>query len=99
MSLQKAGSRSVVAAERRPALPAYWALSSAEVVSDLESDGAGLSDAEAAKRLALYGPNRLMPRRRSGVLHELMRQFTQPIVLILIAATGLSPPMKMKLIT
>ena len=60
------------------------------MVVGLEGSNTGLTDAEAARRLALYGPNRLTPRGRTGVLHELLRQFTQPIVLILIAATALS---------
>ncbi len=71
-------------------LVAHWSMSAPDVVARLDSRAAGLTGAEAAARLETYGPNRLMPRHGSGVLLELRRQFTQPIVLILVAATMLS---------
>ncbi|WP_343938567.1 magnesium-translocating P-type ATPase, partial [Pseudonocardia zijingensis] len=51
---------------------------------------AGLSGAEAERRLAAYGPNRVvLPRGHRG-LRLLLAQFTGPTVMILIVATVLS---------
>jgi Mg2+-importing ATPase len=69
---------------------AFWAVDAAEVLAGLESDPAGLTETEAERRLATEGANRLQPRHGTGVLHELLRQFSQPIVLILLVATALS---------
>lgn len=47
----------------------------------------GLTTAEARKRLAEYGPNRLVAeRRRPPLIEWLVRPFTDPMVLLLIAA-------------
>jgi Mg2+-importing ATPase len=70
--------------------PAWWALDTAEMLRLLRSSPEGLSDAAAAQRLATDGPNRLQPRRGMGIVHELLRQFSEPVVLILLAATALS---------
>ena len=69
---------------------AWWALDTAEMLRRLGSSPDGLSDADAAKRLATDGPNRLQPRRGTGIVHELLRQFSEPVVLILLAATAVS---------
>jgi Mg2+-importing ATPase len=50
---------------------------------------AGLSDAEAARRRASYGPNEFR-RTGSGVLATLATAFTNPLVAILIAAAATS---------
>ena len=68
----------------------YWAAPVADVIGGLESSPSGLTELDAAARLAAHGPNRLMPQRRTGVLHELRRQFTQPTVVILLVATALA---------
>lgn len=49
----------------------------------------GLSSTEAARLLAAYGPNRLIPKRRRLVLQLLMR-FGNPLVLVLLAASIIS---------
>lgn len=68
----------------------YWSASCDEVIVRMSSDLDGLTADDAAARLALHGPNRLAPGRRTGPLPELSRQFAQPVVLILIAATGVA---------
>ena len=68
----------------------WWAAEAAETLKFLGSDSNGLADADAAARLATDGPNRLQPRRGTGLAHELLRQFSEPIVLILLAATALA---------
>ncbi|WP_300682542.1 magnesium-translocating P-type ATPase [Nocardioides sp.] len=69
---------------------AFWATSGDDVLQGLRCTTDGLSASEAADRLGEYGPNRLGNARRSGVWRELLRQFTEPIVVILIGATLLA---------
>lgn len=55
----------------------------AEVLRDLASDGTGLSEAEAARRLAESGPNELTVRTSSGLLPAIVRQLVHPLALLL----------------
>jgi calcium-translocating P-type ATPase len=50
----------------------------------------GLSTAEAAERLARYGPNRPRPPRRPRYLHLVRNQLVDPLVLLLVAAAAVS---------
>lgn len=68
----------------------YWSAPVDAVLDALGSAPSGLTEAEAAARLALHGPNRLSPERRAGIARELWRQFSQPPVVILLIATGLA---------
>jgi len=70
--------------------PAFWSISAADMLKNLESVKEGLTGNEAKKRLALYGANLLKPQKRSDVLTLLVSQFKSPIILILFFATGLS---------
>ena len=73
------------------ATPPYWSLAADALLAKLGSDGErGLSESEAAGRLAREGPNRLEARQRSDGALLLLRQFSSPIVLILIVAALLS---------
>ncbi len=69
---------------------AFWSMPPAEVLSAVESSAAGLTTAAAAERLARTGPNLLVERKRTDAPALLVRQFTSPIVLLLIAAAVLS---------
>ncbi len=69
---------------------AYWSSPVAEVLDAVASDTGGLSEQEAASRLATAGPNRLAPPKHTGISHELWRQFTQPPMLILMTAAILA---------
>ncbi len=55
----------------------------AEFVTDLER---GLTSADAADRLARFGPNRVTPRKKTGPLMRFLLQFHQPLIYILIGA-------------
>jgi Mg2+-importing ATPase len=68
----------------------FWGIPATEILKKLQATTGGLSSAEAGKRLASYGANRLKPQKRSDVLTLLVAQFKSPIILILIFATGLS---------
>ncbi len=74
-------------AHRAPA----WTLSPDEVARELGTDPeVGLSAAEAARRLADHGPNELQSRPPESAWHRLARQFTDPLVVLLIAAIAIS---------
>ena len=62
-----------------------------DVVETSETDlEAGLTPAEAKARLEQHGPNELAEAPRPGFLQLLLRQFQDFLILILIAAAGLS---------
>ena len=50
----------------------------------------GLTSAEAAARLRRFGPNVADPPRRLEALRELLRYFANPLVLVLLMASGVS---------
>ncbi|WOQ17798.1 cation-translocating P-type ATPase [Raineyella sp. W15-4] len=50
----------------------------------------GLSDAEAADRLATYGPNELRSTPPEPGWHRLLRQFQDPLVYLLLVAVAIS---------
>ena len=61
-----------------------------EVLDELKTSQEGLSDDEAARRLAEHGYNRLRSRPPKTVLQMLKEQISDPMVLILIGAAVLS---------
>ncbi len=61
-----------------------------EVYSGLQSSEKGISSEEANRRLALYGKNTIALEKKTDVLGMLMGQFTELLVLVLIAAGILS---------
>lgn len=77
------------AAGQRPSVAitdAYWAKTADELLADLNSTPAGLSQAEAARRLASIGANRLTDRGGLSAVGAFLRQFRSPLVMILIFA-------------
>ncbi|QCX28986.1 magnesium-translocating P-type ATPase [Nocardioides jishulii] len=70
--------------------PTYWALPVDEVLRRAGTTESGLGAEEAARRLDAVGPNRLAPTHRGSWLRALAKQFTEPIILILIAASVVS---------
>ncbi len=67
--------------------PVPWhALTPREALARLDSADAGLAAAEAARRLAQHGPNRLPPPARRGWLARLGAQFSPLLIRVLIAA-------------
>jgi Mg2+-importing ATPase len=55
-----------------------------------KSSNVGLDSAEAARRLARYGPNDPAPTKRRSRLLELLLQFANPLVAILLFASIVS---------
>ena len=68
----------------------FWSTSLGELLEQLDTSPHGLTATEAKRRLKLYGPNRLKRSRRSDSLTLLLAQFKSPLILILLAAAGLS---------
>ncbi|MCX5381435.1 cation-transporting P-type ATPase [Streptomyces sp. NBC_00091] len=57
---------------------------------ELHTGPLGLSSREAARRLAVYGPNEVRRTPRTSVLRELLRQLVHPLALLLWAAAALA---------
>jgi Mg2+-importing ATPase len=68
----------------------FWSVPAQQLIERLNTRPEGLSDSEAARRLALYGANTLGQTRSEGKVSLLLRQFSNPIVLILIGAALIS---------
>jgi len=66
--------------------PNWHTLPAAEVETQLQSGPDGLADDEAARRIAQYGPNRLAPPKRRGVLTRLLMQFHNILLYVMLGA-------------
>ena len=74
-----------------PSAPiAFWQLPLAVALGQLVTSADGLSDVEAAARLARYGPNLIHGERNSALALEFLRKFSNPLVIILLVANALS---------
>ena len=62
----------------------------AEVLAGHSTSPAGLSEAEAAARRALHGPNELIEKKKRGLLSMFLDQFKDYMILVLIAAAVIS---------
>ena len=67
-----------------------WQKNRMELFRDYSSSEAGLTDAEAKKRLEQYGPNELQEGKRKSVLRIFLEQFADFTVIILIIAAIIS---------
>ena len=62
-----------------------------EVLSELESDSeAGLTSAQAAKRLETNGPNKLDEAKKDPLWKRLLAQLADPMIILLLAAAVIS---------
>ncbi len=61
-------------------------LSTEQALAELESSEKGLSSAEAAERLRVYGTNEIEEKKKESALRLLFEQFTSILVVVLIAA-------------
>lgn len=63
---------------------------SQEVLAELKSTGEGLSVAEAEKRLAETGKNKLKEGKKTPLILRFLQQFANPMIIILLAAAAVS---------
>jgi P-type Mg2+ transporter len=68
----------------------FWESTLAELTRCLDASQSGLTSAEAAARRGRFGLNTPQQRRRLSVLRKLAGRFCNPLVLILLAAAGVS---------
>ncbi len=68
----------------------FWSIDPVQLLLILGSSKNGLSSDESQRRIVDYGPNRLKPTKRSTAVALFLRQFSSPLVLILLAAAILS---------
>ena len=79
-------TRSVMSSVKSP-----WSMSISDVATATETDlERGLTNLEAARRLADHGPNEIAARRTLPWINRLGRQFTDPLVILLLAAIVIS---------
>ncbi|HSF48893.1 MAG TPA: HAD-IC family P-type ATPase, partial [Burkholderiales bacterium] len=94
-SADAAPAPEALAAEPPPALPAQGNVSwhgfpAQQVLELLKATPSGLEAAEAERRLALDGPNRLRAPARRGPLVRFARQFHNVLIYVLLGAAGLT---------
>jgi P-type Mg2+ transporter len=68
----------------------WWSQTSESLCQTLRSQPQGLSTAEAQARLLALGPNEVAAESHTGVAYLLWRQFSSPLVLILVIGALLS---------
>ena len=61
-----------------------------EVLEELGSCPTGLTEQQAAERLAKYGPNKLQEAEKPTLLQRFLTQLKDPMLLILLAAAAVS---------
>src|SRR5262245_61639910 len=68
----------------------FWQLPLTSVFAQLSSGPEGLRTEDAAARLGQYGPNVFTSHRRRALLLEFLSRFRNPLVILLLAASGIS---------
>ena len=68
----------------------FWSAPIDELLVDVRSSSAGLTDDEAARRLIVDGPNVAFKRGHNGLLRGIAGQFTSPITVLLFVAAAVS---------
>jgi len=73
--------------DHRPEAPRWFARSSDDALSKLDSSLAGLSSRDASKRLEQFGPNEVVREKAKGPLYYLAKQVNQPLIYVLLIAS------------
>lgn len=68
----------------------FWDVPLKDLLTRLEVTTDGLSTDEAEQRLRTYGPNSLAKESRFAAVLDFLRFFENPLVLILLVASGVS---------
>ncbi len=72
----------------------YWAIGADAALERLDSSRSGLSQAEAERRLAVHGPNRLPVGRRRSALTRFALQFHNVLIYVLLASAVVTALMR-----
>jgi P-type Mg2+ transporter len=68
----------------------WWLTPDVDPLAALATDAAGLSDGEAALRLAKFGPNLFRDHQERSLLLQFLSRFKNPLVILLLVASGIS---------
>ncbi len=71
-------------------MPDYSLMAEKEVLAQLKTTAKGLTQAEAAERLQVYGLNKINEKKEVSPIYLLLSQFKSPIVWVLLAAMVIS---------
>jgi P-type Mg2+ transporter len=66
----------------------FWRLTVQALFYQVGSGPSGLSSTEAAARLVRFGPNKVHPARKSGVVWQYLSRFRNPLVIVLLVASA-----------
>jgi Ca2+-transporting ATPase len=64
----------------------WYQLDEKEVFKRFQTSEEGLSEAQAKKHLVAYGPNKIAEKKETNRLQIFIRQFTSPLIYILLIA-------------
>ena len=76
--------------KRETPLEGFWDKPLRDLLQSLQATPAGLTADQAQRRLRLYGPNSLVQESRFAALFSVLRLFANPLVIILLMASGIS---------
>jgi len=68
----------------------FWDRPLSDLLQQLPATPVGLTTDEATRRLRQYGPNSLVQKSRFATLFYVFRLFSNPLVIILLVASGIS---------
>ena len=68
----------------------FWAIPSSKVIEILETSENGLDDEIVKERLEQFGKNIIPEDNKGTKLKIFLRQFTNPLIIILMAAGGVN---------
>ena len=68
----------------------FYCEEAGRALAELKSTPDGLTDAEAARRLAEKGPNKLAEGKKVTTLQRFLQQLSDPMIIILLVAAAVS---------
>ena len=68
----------------------FWQLPDTALLGQLAASANGLSSAEAAERLASFGPNLIRRERKQTLVLQFLSRFRNPLVILLLVASAIS---------
>ena len=68
----------------------FYCESAESVLSEMNSEANGLSSAEAEKRLAQNGKNKLKEGKKDSIIKQFFAQMADPMIIILLCAAAIS---------